>query len=308
MKNLHGAFLAACLAILPLALPRQSHAAETGSKAGAVTELDSLYEVNTTDGQALSGTLLEESDSSVTIRLQSGGKVTLDRKSIASIKMQKSMYKSGTGELWHRDANRTRYLYSPSAMMLKQGECSFSQKELMFSSFGIGVTDNLNVQVASMVPLWFMSHGNGFNLILGAKAGGQVIDKLSLAGGIQTFIFPEASGSLNLPFASVTVGDETAHLTVTYSSPFIMHNGPSGFGKLTWLALCGNLRTSKRTALVTENWIFKLDEDEGGGTQTVWSLAMRIFGEKISVDVGAFFQKEMDIPLPWLDFTYNFGL
>lgn len=275
--------------------------------AGAVSEADSLYEVKTVDGQSLSGHIVTLSDSVVVLRLQSGGKVTLDRRSVASIEVQRSLYKSGSGELWYRDVNRTRYLYSPSAFMLKRGEGSFSQKELMFSSWSFGVTDHLSLQVSSVVPAWFAN--DGFNLILGAKAGGSITDEFALAGGIQTFLVPASTGTLDLPFVSATVGDDRGNVTLTLSEPFVTGQSSSGFGDLSWYALCGNLRLGRRTALVTENWLFKLGEDVGDDeVHTVESLALRVFGEHIAVDVGAFFGKGFDIPIPWLDFTYNFGI
>jgi len=289
------------------------YAQEPGPNSDAVaapvfpeSNTDTLYEITTTDGQTLSGFILNQTDSTITLKLQSLGKMTLERQSVESIKAQNNMYRSETGKLWHRDPNRTRYLYSPSAMMLRRGEGNFSQKELFFSALGYGVTDYLNVQVGSAVPFWFAPGGEGFNFILGLKVGAPLSKKITVAAGIQTFFIPSANGSMNMPFGAITVGDDKAHFTFSASSPFLMGTSESGFGELLWMAFSGNLRLSKRVALVSENWVFKLKSTDVN-TEPVFSLATRIFGDKIAVDVGAFFVQGAGIPIPWLDFTINFG-
>jgi hypothetical protein len=72
--------------------------------------------------------------------------------------------------------------------------------------------------------------------------------------------------------------------------------------------LGGTLRVGRRLSLVGESWLFpgrdfRLSEQPLG-------LALRFFGERLSVDVGVVIVAEVldeGFPIPWLSFSYHFG-
>ncbi|MBI3181870.1 MAG: hypothetical protein HYZ28_06975 [Myxococcales bacterium] len=92
------------------------------------------------------------------------------------------------------DPTRTRYLYGPSAFMLKQGEVHFSQKELFFSSVGVGVSDHLSLQAESVLPALLLGV-DGLNAIVAVKGGLPVCDTLHLAAGAQALLLMRDFGS-----------------------------------------------------------------------------------------------------------------
>jgi hypothetical protein len=57
---------------------------------------------------------------------------------------------------------------------------------------------------------------------------------------------------------------------------------------------------------VTESWLFL----EKPLSQQGFGLALRLFADRISVDVGFVFVPEVideGFPIPWLSFSYHFG-
>ena len=114
--------------------------------------------------------------------------MTLERSIILSVSKDQKDRINEYGEIYHGDPNRTRYLYGPSAFLLKKGEAYVSQKELFFTSAAYGISDNVSMLVGSVLPILFTD--DGFNLITALKVGGPVYaDKLHLATGFETLFF-----------------------------------------------------------------------------------------------------------------------
>lgn len=266
-----------------------------------------FVKVELTDGQTLHGKLLAESGSAVVIEV-SGNSLTLARSQIRYFAEEPRVTVKEDGELWSYDPNRTRYFYSPSAMMLKKGEMNFSQKELIFSSFGLGVTDWLSIQVGSILPA-FLAGPSGANFLGAVKVGGALTDRFSLAGGVQTLYIPMAAGAGGFVFGTATYGTPDAHVSVSLGKPFVVSSSLSG--SLDALAtVSGNLRVGQHAALVTENWIVPSFSTNDAFFLT--SGGVRIMSEHLAVDLAGLWAGSAQhglltaVPVPWVDFTYNF--
>lgn len=283
--------------------------------AGAIEERV-ISEITLADGQQLRGYVVEETDENYVLELAAGGRMEIASSSVKSVRVNERITADAkTGELREGDPNRTRYFYSPSAHMLKAGEGYFSQKELLFSSVAYGVTDNISVLAGAVLPFWFMGNGSGFNFIFGAKAGGEVAPGVHLAAGAETLMLPgfgySSSPSMlfaGFLFGTATFGDEEQHLSVSVGRPFFFSRFGSGAPAELIATLSGSIRVHKHVALVTENWLIP------SSTMTVgfFSGGLRLMAGRIAVDLGAIVPATSTygaspIPLPWLDFTYNFG-
>jgi hypothetical protein len=257
------------------------------------------------DDQQLLGYIVAENDSAVTLRLKAGGRLTVDRSSIAQIERDIPLSQSPQDEAPFSDPNRTRYLFAPSALMLKKGEATFSQKELFFTSFGIGLSDHVSLIAGAAIPFWFMNEGDGgFNLELGLKGGGSLQKNLHLAGGVETFLVPGSKLMIGLPFVTTTVGNADRQLSFGASMPFAFSGDESEFGNLYWFALSGAWRVSRHVSLVSDNWFFQLPQL--AEESNVFSLALRLLNKRMSGDIGLFFNRQMPFPMPWLDLTFRF--
>lgn len=277
----------------------------TGVNTDSSFEEEHIVEVRLKDGQTLIGNLITENDSTIELKLRSGSRISLQKSGIDRISEIKHTGFDSRGRVLFEDPNQTRYLFSPSAMMLRQGEMKFSQKELLWSSFSIGATKFLSFEIGSAIPMWFIEEGDGINLLFAAKAGGQVGRLVHLAGGILTFAFPVSPLVFGLPFGSVTIGNTDYHGTFTASAPFAATDEEFEIGDFFWFALSGNARLSAHVALVSENWIFRFTDEWFDDTELILNLAVRFIGRRFSADVGMFFNSEFFMPLPWLGFTFH---
>ncbi len=273
------------------------------------------------DGQSLNGRMLERlANGGLVLELGNQVRLDLPPEAVERIDLDTRSYRTGGGETWSLDPNRTRYLFGPSAMPLKKDEVYFSQIELAASTVNWGVTDWLAVQVGAAVPFWFFPPlPSGFNLLLGGKVAAPITSHVHLAAGVLMLWLPGVSPlpprgvpMAGLGFGSVTYGDRDKHVTLSVGLPLILANPTmlAEFFKAPIFTLSGNYRLSRSLALVTENWLYMpIPQPESYGL--VNSLALRIMGDKLATDVGFVIVSEshgmlIPIPAPWLNFTYNF--
>jgi hypothetical protein len=165
-----------------------------------------------------------------------------------------------------------------------------------------------------VLPAWFLGSG-GMNFIVGAKAGGTITEHFHLAAGAETLMLPQVGSSsigsvfAGFLFGTATVGDEDAHLSVSLGRPFVLSQGVGALPVELIGTASGSIRVHKHFALVTENWLLPSAE----GTVAFFSGGFRIISGRIAVDVGGIWMLTpmgglaTAVPLPWLDFTYNFG-
>jgi hypothetical protein len=251
------------------------------------------------DGQRLRGRLVSQDADGFTIE-SSGARVQLAAASVQSLALPGSAAAEGP---WPRDPNRTRYLYSPSGFMLRQGEGYLSQTQLIITSVGVGLTDWLTLQVGTVLP-WALFDFPTVPYLVAVKAGGSPSPSVHLAGGFQTLFLP---GIKELPavgflYGTVTLGTEDLHLGLSGGPPFAFDKSSTRLGSAIF-SLSGNWRVARSIALVSENWIVQVD----GSSRLTGSAAVRFIGERLGVDAGFIFANGVSVPVPWLDFTWHWN-
>lgn len=251
------------------------------------------------DGQTLRGTLISRDAAGLVLDLGGGTRVNVVASQVEELRAEAGGSRPG----WMGDANRTRYLYSPSGFMLKQREAYFSQTELLFSSLAFGVTDFLTLGLGCAVPALFAK--DGANLVGTLKLGVSAGEYVHLAAGTQLLWLPgvDSGASVGFVFGTVTVGTPDLHLGVSVGPPIAIGSSASKVGDLLF-SVSGSWRVARSLALVTENWFFPSATTTEA--KMVNALAARILGEHIAVDLGFLRVPGSSVPIPWLDFTYNF--
>jgi len=202
-------------------------------------------------------------------------------------------------EEWPSDPNRVGYFYSPSAFTLDQGRGYVSQKELAFTAVAFGITDFWDIQVGTVVPLLFTEARVG---VVGTKFAFKVAKGLRVGFGTQAFFVADVFGAV--PFGVVSVGNEDRHLSINAGALL-----PDGNPAVPLVTLSGNYRLGPRSALITENWIV-VEDEFAAGVLIVPTAGVRLFGPQFAVDLGAgvFAVEGQVIPLPWVGFTWNWGI
>jgi hypothetical protein len=250
------------------------------------------------DGQKLKGKLVSQDASGVTIE-SSGARMQFPSASVQAVAVPGSEAAEGA---WPRDPNRTRYLYSPSGFMLRQGEGYLSQTELLLTTVGFGLTDWLTLQAGTILP-WLIYEPSTLPFTVALKVGGSPSEYVHLAGGFQAFAAPGlATGAAGLLFGTVTLGTQDLNLGISAGPPFAIGTGTSELGKVV-VSVSGNWRVARSIALVSENWFAQVD----GSTEWIGSAAVRFIGDRLGVDAGFLFASGTTFPVPWLDFTWHWG-
>ena len=290
--------------------PAPSTSAPAEATAPAESGKRELSRITLKDGQELHGVVVRQDSQVVVVELADGDRLELPARQVKDITAEHNAQVRDNGEIWFQDPNRTRYLYAPSGMMLRQGEGYFSQKELFFSSLNYGLTDYITVQAGAVLPAWLLG-APGFNFIGGIKVGTSVGDRLHLAVGAQGLVLPGfgggSGGTAGFLFGTATYGTPDAHLSLGVGKPFTLSNSGGELDSNIIATLSGNVRLSQRVALVTENWLIPTLGTSTSELPMLNSLAVRLFGESWAVDLGGIRVPGLPIPIPWLDFAYNFG-
>ncbi len=288
---------AAAAAFPALASAEEPRAAAPAATAAPAAPAPVQALVVTKDGQKFRGKVVSQDAAGVTLELEGGARVTVPAASIERIEVAKP----GKAQVWSPDPNRTRYLYSQSGFMLKQGQGYISQTELLVTSVAFGVTDFLTLGLGTSIPFLFVH--DGANLVGTAKLGFDASEYVHLAGGAQAIWLPgvEAGTTAGLLFGTVTVGTPDAHLGLSGGPLFVAGHEANNLGDVV-LSLSGNVRVSEGIALVSENWV--LPNSEWG---FALSGAVRFIGERLGVDAGLVFVQGVSVPIPWIDFTFTFG-
>jgi hypothetical protein len=281
--------------------------------------------VTLSDGGRLVGTIVREDDATLILRTTSGLELPLARSTILKVDLASTSAPTpqaspapGAADL--SDPNDTRLLFAPTGRPLGKGDGYLSDHYVIFPGLAYGLTDHVSVSGGvSIVPGlslneqvfyvsstvgWRFKNKTAFSLGGLYATGSEGNDAGALLFGVGSFGSSDRSLSLGLGLAA-TRNEEyyydendnylrTEHQWTPRDAPIVM--------------LGGTFRVGKRLSLVTESWLllgkdFRLSEQPFG-------LAVRFFGERLSVDLGVVLVADVieeGFPIPWLSFSYHFG-
>lgn len=197
------------------------------------------------------------------------------------------------GQYWFPNPNATRLFFAPSGQMLKRGEGYFADYELFFPGIAYGVTDNISIgggvsifptgldnQVYYFTPKVGMSFGEQVHLAAGLLLAGTQGETGGVGYGVGTFGDGDASATIGLGYGFA--GGKIERRPVAM--------------------LGGEKRVSRRIALVTENYLLPISEDN-----LVYSFGIRFMGEKLTTDLAIFNVSGSGIiGFPYVDFVFRF--
>ncbi len=263
------------LAFLILAAPV---AARTGAKNSQPTPMSAserLDEILLKDGSILTGHILAEDSTEVVIEVEGIGRLEVPRDRI------KDILRAGSRLGVRVDPDRNSILLTPTTETLPKGSHYFRSFELLFLNYGVGVTDNFNLSVASFFPV-----STSWNfLILGAKW--QVLDRedelLGLAATGSYFITPDDQPISTIGMV-LGIGDarRSLNLAIDYG---VDSDGNSG----ERIMLGGDWQFTRKMKAIVEwgnsSLLVRGGDDDFNGFIT---FGFRIFGEDMAFTMGAF--------------------
>lgn len=243
------------------------------------------------DGSSLVGRIV--SVRADTVDFQMGiGRVPVAIRDIREITETDSGRMHG-GQYWFPNPNLTRLFFAPTGQMLKKGEGYFADYELFFPGFAFGITDNLSIGGGMSI---FPAGLDEQVYYVTPKVGVSFGEQLHLAAGL---LFAGTGGGTGGVYYGVgTVGDGDASASIGLGYGFA--GGDIESKPVAMLG--GEKRVSRRIALVTENYLLPISDDN-----LVYSFGIRFMGEKLTTDLAIFNVVGSGvIGLPYVDFVFKF--
>jgi small nuclear ribonucleoprotein (snRNP)-like protein len=269
--------------------------------------ISQTYLIKLKDGSSYLGTLTAQDSSSLIMSTKSVTAIQISKDKIKSIEtIDPSSIKKG--KYWFPNPNSTRYIFGTSAFNLKKGEGYYQNTLLFLNSFNLGITNNISVGGGLEFLSTVASITSGkFNPIffLTPKVGFKISDKFHAATGATVVSVPPIDSDerhyAGLLYGIGTYGNADHNLTGGLSWGSI----DGEFSARPVINISGMTRISRRTALITENWLVPSDNYEA-----VYMYGIRFFGEKLSVDLAFLNNKDiasqLALGVPIVDFVIKF--
>lgn len=197
------------------------------------------------------------------------------------------------GQYWFPNPNATRLFFAPSGRMLKKGEGYFADYELFFPGVAYGVTDNISIGGGmSLFPTGLDEQVYYFTPKVGMSFG----ERVHLAAGL--LVAGTSGGTGGIGYGVGTLGDGDGSATIGLGYGFA---GGEIESKPLLLA-GGEKRVSRRIALVTENYLLPVSDDN-----LVYSFGIRFMGEKLTTDLALVnIVGSGIIGVPYVGFVFRF--
>ena len=289
-----SSFAVGLMMVLGAALSSSSVQAQTGPTIrdqARVVDSTRIQVLTMRDGSSLVGRIVGVRGDSVDF--QTGiGRVTLAINDIRSI----SEHEAGrlhNGAYWFPNPNSTRLFFAPTGQMLKKGDGYFADYELFFPGFAYGVTDNISIGGGvSIFPTGVEDQVYYFT----PKVGVSFSDQIHVAAGL--LFAGTGGGTGGVGYGVATLGDGDRSVTAGFGYGFA--GGDIESKPLVMLG--AEKRVSRRIALVTENYILPISDDN-----IVYSFGLRFMGEKLTTDLALVnISGSGVIGFPYVDFVYSF--
>lgn len=278
-----GRVLRACAALLAftasLAGGTTAAAQDTVSTPRSAPDSSSLHAIRLRDGTTVLGRVRDPNADPLVVTT-AHGTLSIPRADVAAI-ARVSDQSLQNGEYWPPSPNETRLLFAPTGRMLRRGDGYFSNTYLFFQHVAGGMTDrftlgggmslfpsdDLTQNIFYLTPKLGIYNSERTNVAVGV-----------LAGYIPGFDSGDQGDSFGILYAVSTFGGPDGHVTVGTGLGYANDN----LAEDPVFMVGGEKRVSRRTSLVTENYIFPT----GGDVNNVVSYGVRFFGERLSVDLA----------------------
>ncbi len=266
----------------------------------AIPDSHQVQVLKTKDGSQLIGRIIEIRETEIQFETELG-QMTIPISRIEDITTtEETSVKKG--KYWFPNPNQTRLYFSPTGRMPKKGQGFFADVLIFFPGFAYGVTDNFAI-------------GGGMSLVPGVGIENQIFyftpkiglvksETINFAVGALILAIPNFDDDSDSPLVGSfygvgTFGRPDHSFTIGLGYGFVEDN----LANKPIVFFGADLRMSRRTAFVTENFIFPEVDDP------VVSYGLRFFGEQISIDLSFFnpLSDEAIFPgFPYIDFVVNF--
>ncbi len=282
---------------------------------------DLYVELGLVNDRSIVGILQDFQSASIQILTEKTGLLDISRSQIKSIqRIEKDQIQGGI--YIFPNPHPTRYFFGPSAIPLKKGEKYFQNAYVLSNSMQVGLTDHFSIGGGVVIPFLFF---------VTPKIGYQVSKHVHIGGGflLANSFIKDLQVGLGVAYGSITVGSREHNVTLnagwgatkqnSYDPLTYQSTSRWGMAQKPMFTFSGMTRISKRCMLITENWLFSVNEytyDSKGntnGTQHntngIMSGGIRIMWKKTSLDAGILSPVGVGssaMGIPYLDYVIKF--
>jgi len=264
---------------------------------------DSIWIIETTDGNTYIGTVSTFNTDPIEINTKIGI-LKIPKNTIRSI-MHPEKYQLVHGEYWPENPHSTRHFWGPSSYGLRKGEGYYQNSWIFFNQVSYGFSDHFTLGVGIIplfifggvaeTPAWLTPKFN-FNYKNGKGAYG--------VGTIIFGVLGASSEFAGILYGTNTFGNRDKQLTLGLGYGYSSNGGITSTPTVSVSAM---IRTSKKWALLTENYLLAVGDSDSFG---FISGGARYMGRKLAIDFGGFIPVTSEIErlfvLPWLGITVPF--
>lgn len=260
-----------------------------------------LSSIETKDGNEYVGYILRMENGVLVVRTENLGEIRVRRQDIKFIRpVQKTQIVEG--EYWYDNPYATRYFFGPSGHGLRKGEGYYQNTWVWFNQVVYGFSNNFSMGVG-VIPL-FVFAGAPTPIWVTPKVSIPLQkDKVSLGvGGLFATVLGESGANFGVAYGQLALGPRDRNIN------FGLGYGYSGdsWASTPTISISGTYRTSKKFALITENYLF----DTGEENYLLFSAGGRFIGRRIAIDAALVMPTQTEdffIAIPWLSLTVPFG-
>ncbi len=269
--------------------------------AESTPKADTLYRVETNDGNVFIGEIISMDKEKVVLQSEALGTITLHQKFIVKIE-QVVGAEVAEGDVWYRNLQSARYFFAPNGYGLKKGESYYQNIWVFYNQYSVGITDRFSIGVG-MVPLFFFNFAPTPIWITPKFSIPLAEDRINLGvGALVGYVIGVEGAPFGITFASVTFGPHDKNVSIGLGYAFAGGN----FASAPVINIGGLLRVSRKSYLMTENYFVAVDGVVGG----FMIFGARSMINRTAIDYGLGFPVApgMDgfLAMPWLGLTVPF--
>jgi hypothetical protein len=263
---------------------------------------DSLQELRLGDGTRHVGHVVEVTPDRLVFETIAGVRIEANR---AYSRVSPVRGTIVDGEFWPEDRNATRLFFAPTGRSLRAGE-GYAGVFVFLPFVAVGATDAVTLAggippAGSMesLPIWIAPKFRVLNQPnTQVSAGFFAVHIPGESWDDRTGTYRSSSEIAGIAYGVGTFGNSDR---AVHAGAGVTFGSVDGLGP-TPIMLGGELRTSRRNKLITENWFLP---GEGG----VITGGVRLMGDRWTTDLGlAALVGDSDLPyFPIISFSYNFG-
>ncbi len=237
------------------------------------------------------------------------GNLAISRANVKSLRYL-PVVAGGQAGIQFDNPHPTRYFFGPSAIPLKKGERYYQNAYVLANSVQYGINDNFSIGGGAVIP---------FAFFITPKWGYQVASKWHLGYGMlaATSFIKDMNFGLAVAYGSATYGTKEHNVTLNAGWGAVKQQDPNSSyawrgARRPMFTISAMTRISNRVMLVTENWLFSLNEyDFQTETYTMKNRGIltggfRFMGEKNSFDFGVLVPSGEAVAIPYIDYVFKF--